>query len=102
MAMRGGNRGGGERSMRSVYVGNISYGATEDQLRDIFSEVGPVINFRLMYDRQTGRPRGYGFCEFQDAEAPLVAVRNLNGFELNGRALRVDLPASEKNKGSRY
>lgn len=87
-----------ERSMRSVFVGNIPYEATEEQLKDIFSEVGPVVSFRLVYDRETGKPKGYGFCEYKDQEMALSAMRNLNGYELNGRALRVDNAASEKSK----
>lgn len=87
-----------ERSVRSVFVGNIPYEATEEQLKDIFSEVGPVVSFRLVYDRETGKPKGYGFCEYKDQDTALSAMRNLNGYELNGRALRVDNAASEKNK----
>ncbi|XP_077433310.1 cleavage stimulation factor subunit 2 isoform X1 [Vanacampus margaritifer] len=87
-----------DRSLRSVFVGNIPYEATEEQLKDIFSEVGLVVSFRLVYDRETGKPKGYGFCEYQDQETALSAMRNLNGREFNGRALRVDNAASEKNK----
>lgn len=53
---------------------------------------------RLVYDRETGKPKGYGFCEYQDQETALSAMRNLNGREFSGRALRVDNAASEKNK----
>ncbi|KAG7266519.1 hypothetical protein CRUP_036535 [Coryphaenoides rupestris] len=80
-----------DRSLRSVF-------ATEEQLKDIFSEVGLVVSFRLVYDRETGKPKGYGFCEYQDQETALSAMRNLNGREFSGRALRVDNAASEKNK----
>lgn len=57
-----------------------------------------VLCFRLVYDRETGKPKGYGFCEYQDQETALSAMRNLNGREFSGRALRVDNAASEKNK----
>ncbi|XP_051514360.1 cleavage stimulation factor subunit 2-like isoform X2 [Myxocyprinus asiaticus] len=87
-----------DRSLRSVFVGNIPYEATEEQLKDIFSEVGLVVSFRLVYDRETGKPKGYGFCEYQDQETALSAMRNLNGREFSGRPLRVDNAASEKNK----
>ncbi|KXJ24390.1 cleavage stimulation factor subunit 2 [Exaiptasia diaphana] len=87
-----------DRSLRSVFVGNIPYEASEEQLKEIFSEVGPVVSFRLVFDRETGKPKGYGFCEYKDQETALSAMRNLNGYELNGRALRVDSAASEKNK----
>jgi len=76
--------------MTSVYVGNIPYSVTEDQLKDIFSQVGPVVSFKIVYDRETGRPKGFGFCEFHDQESAVIAMRNLNGYEIAGRALRVD------------
>uniref|UniRef100_G1SM80 RRM domain-containing protein n=1 Tax=Oryctolagus cuniculus TaxID=9986 RepID=G1SM80_RABIT len=87
-----------DRSLRSMFVGNIPYEATEEQLKDIFSEVGSVVSFRLVYDREMGKPKGYGFCEYQDQETALSAMRNLNEREFSGRALRVDNAASEKNK----
>jgi len=71
-------------------VGNIPFDCTEEQLIDVFKEVGPVESFRLVFDKETGKPKGYGFCEFQDAETASSAVRNLNGYELGGRQLRVD------------
>lgn len=57
-----------------------------------------LLALRLVYDRETGKPKGYGFCEYQDQETALSAMRNLNGREFSGRALRVDNAASEKNK----
>jgi len=78
-------------------VGNIPYDATEEQLVDVFKEVGPVVSFRLVFDRETGKPKGYGFCEFRDSATALSAVRNLNGRELNGRNLRVDFAEYEKH-----
>ena len=51
-----------------------------------------------MFDRDTGKPKGYGFCEYKDQETAVSAMRNLNNYELNGRTLRVDSAASEKNK----
>ena len=57
-----------------------------------------LLVFRLVFDRETGKPKGYGFCEYKDQETALSAMRNLNGYELNGRALRVDSAASEKNR----
>ena len=53
---------------------------------------------RLVFDRDTGKPKGYGFCEYKDQETAVSAMRNLNNYELNGRTLRVDSAASEKNK----
>jgi len=85
-----------EKSARSVFVGNIPYEATDEQLKDIFSQAGPVISFRLVYDRETGKPKGYGFCEYKDTETAQSAMRNLNGTEIHGRQLRVDSAASQK------
>ncbi len=90
--------GGGEKSARSVFVGNIPYEATEEKLKEIFSEVGPVASFKLVYDRESGKPKGYGFCEFKDAETAHSAMRNLNGYEIGGRTLRVDNACTEKNR----
>ncbi|KAK9711853.1 hypothetical protein K7432_007526 [Basidiobolus ranarum] len=63
------------RNSRVVFVGNIPYDLTEEQLIDIFKEVGPVVSFRLVFDRESGKPRGYGFCEFLDAETASSAPR---------------------------
>ncbi|BES91969.1 cleavage stimulation factor [Nesidiocoris tenuis] len=87
-----------DKSMRSVFVGNIPYEATEEKLKDIFNEVGPVLSFKLVYDRETGKPKGYGFCEYKDQETALSAMRNLNGHEIGGRSLRVDNACTEKSR----
>lgn len=79
-------------------VGNIPYEATEEKLKDIFSEVGPVLSFKLVFDRETGKPKGYGFCEYKDQETALSAMRNLNGYEIGGRSLRVDNACTEKSR----
>ncbi|KAF8424951.1 hypothetical protein EV426DRAFT_532452 [Tirmania nivea] len=73
-----------------VFVGNIPYGLTEEQITEIFQSVGRVVSFRLVYDRETGRPKGFGFAEYQDPETAASAVRNLDGHEVMGRKLRVD------------
>ncbi|KAK5624580.1 hypothetical protein RRF57_000296 [Xylaria bambusicola] len=75
---------------RVVFVGNIPYGLSEEQISDIFSTAGKVLNFRLVYDRETGRPKGFGFAEYPDADSAASAVRNLNDHEIMGRKLRVD------------
>lgn len=75
----------------------------------MFSEIGRVISFRfagslrrhltqprLVFDRDTGKPKGYGFCEYADAQTALSAMRNLNGHDMGGRSLRVDFAESEK------
>lgn len=87
-----------DKSMRSVFVGNIPYEATEEKLKDIFSEVGPVLSLKLVFDRESGKPKGYGFCEYKDQETALSAMRNLNGYEIGGRTLRVDNACTEKSR----
>ena len=63
---------------------------------DILSEVGTVVNFRLVFDRETGKPKGYGFCSYQDHETAASAVRNLNNYDVGGRQLRIDFAEQDK------
>lgn len=65
-------------------------GVSEEQIIDIFSRVGPVISFRLVHDKETGRPKGFGFLEYADVDTASAAVRNLNDHDMMGRKLRVD------------
>lgn len=55
-----------------------------------------LFTFRLVFDRDTGKPKGYGFCEYRDAETAMSAIRNLNNSDMNGRSLRVDYADNEK------
>lgn len=80
----------------TVFVGNISYDTSEEELQEVFSQVGNVVSFRLLYDQNTGRAKGYGFCEYEDKETAMSARRNLNGTMVNGRPLRVDHTDSDK------
>jgi len=82
----------------TVFVGNIPFDTTEEHLKEIFSQVGVVSSFRLVYDQQTGKPKGFGFCEYEDAETAMSALRNLNGVEVNGRPLRVSLSEHDKSR----
>ena len=90
-----------DRAQRSVFVGNIPYEAGEDQLKEIFNKAGPVVSFRIVYDRETGKPKGYGFCEYQDVETAQSAMRNLNNCDFHGRPLRVGVAAGEQSKDDR-
>ncbi len=75
--------------MNNIFVGNLSLEASEQDIRCIFEKHGTVERFRIMIDRQTGKPRGFAFVEMTDdgdAEKAIVAV---NGIELNGRAMNV-------------
>ncbi|KIJ38685.1 hypothetical protein M422DRAFT_33115 [Sphaerobolus stellatus SS14] len=78
-----------------VFVGNVPYNMNEETLIEIFKKVGNVVGFRLVFDRETGKPRGYGFCEFEDHETAQSAVRNLNNVDCGGRPLRIDLADSD-------
>ncbi|CAM9130263.1 unnamed protein product [Ectocarpus fasciculatus] len=69
----------------NVFVGNLTFHTTEDQLRDTFNTVGPTSGIRIVTDKDTGRPKGYAFVSYDDPALALSAIRNLNGFELNTR-----------------
>ena len=64
--------------LSQVFVGNIPYGTTEEQLMQIFSEVGRVLHVRMALNAENGRPKGYAFIEYEDPAAALSAIRNLN------------------------
>lgn len=74
---------------KRLYVGNLPFSATEESVRQAFSVHGEVLNVAMIMDRDTGRPRGFGFVEMDDAGAD-VAVVAMNGADLGGRALRVN------------
>jgi RNA recognition motif-containing protein len=73
-----------------LYVGNLSYNVTENELQDLFAQHGPVAEVNLMMDRDTGRPRGFAFVTMEAAEGATAAIQNLQGEELDGRALTVN------------
>ena len=74
----------------NLYVGNLSFDTDENGLRQLFNEYGPITSVRIITDRETGRSRGFGFVELDDASAALKAVTELNGSELDGRALTIN------------
>ncbi len=73
----------------TLYVGNLPFSADQESVRDLFASKGEVISVKLMSDRETGRPRGFGFVEMPENDAK-NAITALNGFEFLGRALRVN------------
>lgn len=75
--------------MTSVYVGNLPFSATEEEVESLFSQHGSVDNVKLISDRDTGRPRGFGFVEMDEAGAS-AAIEALNGADMGGRPLRVN------------
>jgi RNA recognition motif-containing protein len=70
-----------------LYVGNLPFSATEEGVRTLFSQFGEVLSVNLISDRETGRPRGFGFVEMENAEA---AITGLNGKDFEGRPLKVN------------
>ena len=75
--------------MAKIYVGNLPFSANETEVRTLFSQHGTVESVSLPTDRETGRPRGFGFVEMSQADAAR-AIQNLNGYSMNGRPLRVN------------
>ncbi len=73
-----------------LYVGNLNFRTTGDELREIFSQAGEVENATVVEDRDTGRSRGFGFVEMATAEGAAAAIDQFNGKELGGRALTVN------------
>src|SRR3954464_11693533 len=73
---------------KNLYVGNMSFSTTEDQLREAFSQYGTVTKVQVIMDRETGRPRGFAFVEMSDGGDQAIAA--LNGTQLDGRALTVN------------
>jgi len=75
--------------LKKLYVGNLPFSATEGEIKDLFGKHGTVHSVALINDRETGRPRGFGFVEMDD-DAITAAIEATNGFEMGGRALRVN------------
>ena len=84
--------------MKRIYVGNLSYDTTEDELRKVFGEHGEVGSVNLITDRDTGRPRGFGFVEMEGADAAIAA---LNSAEVGGRRLTVNEARPRENRSQR-
>ncbi|WCJ34460.1 RNA-binding protein CP29B chloroplastic [Euphorbia peplus] len=86
----GGPRGGGSfDSENRLYVGNLSWGVDNLALENLFSEQGKVVDAKVVYDRETGRSRGFGFVTYNSAEEVRSAIESLDGAELDGRSIRV-------------
>ena len=83
--------------MKKLYIGNLPFTATEDEIRELFGAHGDVHSVALINDRETGRPRGFGFIEMDDAAA-VAAQQALDGQEMGGRALKVN-EAQDKPRG---
>ncbi len=84
--------------MTNLYVGNLPWSATETQLKDLFSQHGEVNSVNIIQDRETGRSRGFGFVEMEGGADE--AVQSLNGQELDGRNIKVNI--AKPKRESRY
>jgi RNA recognition motif-containing protein len=76
--------------VKTIYIGNLPFSATEAQVRELFEQHGTVEVVRFITDRDTGRPRGFGFVEMDDDAAAQAAMDALNGTDMDGRALTVN------------
>jgi len=85
----------------NIYVGNMSFELTEQELREAFEAYGEVESINIITDRDTGRPRGFGFVEMPDEEAAMAAIEGLHEKELKGRNLNVNKakPRTERRGG---
>jgi RNA recognition motif-containing protein len=82
----------------NIYVGNLAFNSSEDDLRDLFAQYGAVDTVKVISDQFTGRSRGFGFVEMQNREEGLLAVKELDSREVHGRTLKVN-EAKPKNSG---
>jgi RNA recognition motif-containing protein len=84
-----------------IYIGNMSFETTEDQLREAFESYGEVTSVNIISDRDTGRPRGFAFVEMATKEEATAAIGGLNGQDLNGRELNVNEAKPREGGGGR-
>jgi RNA recognition motif-containing protein len=86
---------------KKLYVGNLSYNTTEDTLRNLFSEFGSVASAKIIFNRDTGESKGFGFVEMGSDEEAAAAVTGVNGRDFEGRQLRVN-EANDKPRRDRF
>jgi RNA recognition motif-containing protein len=82
-----------------LYIGNLSYSTTEEKLQATFSPFGAISSVHLVADKETGRSRGFAFVEFATEEEAQAAIKGLNGQEVDGRQLRVNVAEERKTSG---
>jgi len=91
---------------KKLYVGNLSYNTSEDSLRNLFAQFGNVVSAKIVFDRDTGSSKGFGFVELSTDEEASAAIAGTNGQELDGRQLRVneamDKPRRDRDAGYRW
>jgi cold-inducible RNA-binding protein len=84
-----------------LYVGNLSFDTTEDELRDAFSSHGEVVSVNIVKDKFTDRSKGFAFVEMANSEEGQAAIRELNGAELGGRQIKVDEARPPRDRDQR-
>ncbi len=82
-----------------IYIGNLSFDATEEKLRQAFESYGEVTEVNMITDRDTGRPRGFAFVEMSDQSEATAAIAGLNDQELDGRTLKVNEARQREDRG---
>jgi len=85
----------------NLYVGNLPYEILEDGLRDLFSEYGEVSSVNIIFDRNSGRPKGFGFVEMLNQSEAENAIQNLNEKEINGRKIKVNEARPKEDRSFR-
>lgn len=85
-------------SQSKIYVGNLSYNTSEDELRDLFSQYGNIEEIKLIIDFNTGRSKGFGFITYASNQDCETAVEKANGFELGGRKLKVNIARDDNRR----
>ncbi len=85
--------------MKNIFVGNLSFDATENAVRSLFEQYGTVDRVNIVTDRDTGRARGFGFVEMSNDSEGLNAIAGLNGRDMDGRALNVNEARPKENRG---
>jgi len=83
---------------QNLFIGNLAYTTTDDSLMAHFAQIGPVASARVITDRESGRSKGFGFVEFENDEDNQKAVDQLNGKELDGRAINVGLARPKEDR----
>jgi RNA recognition motif-containing protein len=84
---------------KKLYVGNLSYGTTVEELKKLFSEVGPVVSATIIMDRATGQSKGFGFVEMDSVKAAQDAIAKYNNYEMNRRNITVSEARPPKENG---
>ncbi len=85
----------------NIYVGNLSYKVSDQELMEVFEEFGDVVSAKVIKDRESGRSKGFGFVEMANESEAQEAINELDGAEINGRAVKVNKARPKEQAGSR-